>query len=202
MLNSYIPGITVSIPLENGVTAQVTVTQHAALHQFTYAAGTDQLLLLLDLTTDLSRSYQGNGTVDISTANNGTRVTGKGRFLPSFGEGSYEVFFCYDSRAFEQAKFYHNNPTVNQITYTNITQGFSSEIGQQNPAGVLMTFSPESDGVLMVRMGVSWTSTEKACSYGEAEIPDLGAFDTIKTAARFADDTLLLYVPTLNTLRF
>ena len=171
--------------MENGVTAEVTVTQHAALHQFTYAAGTDQLLLLLDITTDLSHSYQGNGTVDISTANNGTRITGSGRFLPSFGEGSYEVFFCSDSRAFEQAKFYQNSSTENHITFTNVTQSFSREIGRQNPAGVLMAFLPEGTGILKVRMGVSWTSTEKACSFAEAEIPNLDAFDEIKAAARF-----------------
>ena len=168
--------------MENGVTAEVTVTRHAALHQFTYAAGTDQLLLLLDITTDLSHSYQGNGTVDIFTANNGTRITGSGRFLPSFGEGDYEVFFCFDSRAIEQAKFYQNSS--NHITFTNVTQSFSREVGHHNPAGVLMAFSPEGTGVLNVRMGVSWTSTTKACSFAEAEIPNLDAFDEIKAAAR------------------
>ena len=105
--------------------------------------------------------------------------------MPSFGEGTYDVFFCLDSRTFQQAKFYHNDLVLNQITYTNVTHSFSSNIGQQNPAGVLLAFSPTSDGVLNVRMGVSWTSIEKACAFAEAEIPNLDAFEDVKAAARF-----------------
>ena len=175
----------VSIPLDNGVTSEVTVTRHAALHQFHYANGTDQLLLLLDITTDLAHSYEGMGTVAITTSGNNTRITGSGEFLPSFGQGSFVVYFCLDTRAFEQAKFYHSNSTA-QIAYTNVTGDFNSVIGSQNPAGVLMGFSPGDDGVLKIRMGVSWTSSAKACSFAEDEIPDLDAFDQIKAAARFA----------------
>jgi putative alpha-1,2-mannosidase len=41
----------VGIDLDNGVKAEVTVTQHAALHRFTYPSGTNQLLFLLDATS-------------------------------------------------------------------------------------------------------------------------------------------------------
>ncbi|KAF8591095.1 glycoside hydrolase family 92 protein [Ramaria rubella] len=168
-----------SIPLNNGVTAEVTVTQHTAIHRFTYPNDTDSLIFMLDATTDLSRSYQGVGAINVSTANNGTRITGSGRFVPSFGEGTYDVFYCFDSRSFEQAKFYQSD-----TTFTDINGTFSTQIGQTNPAGVLMAFSPQSDGVLTVRMGISWTSTDKACSFAEAEIPSLDGFDDVKAAAR------------------
>ncbi|KAJ7464473.1 alpha-1,2-mannosidase, putative subfamily [Mycena latifolia] len=175
-----------SIPLNNGVQAEVTVTQHTALHRFTYPSSTSQLLFLLDATTDLSGSYQGGGRVTVSPnrATKGTRITGSGTFLPSFGEGSYQVFFCFDApRAFAQAKYYQ---TAGNLTYTTLssTATFDKQIGNNNPAGVLMGFSPGTASTLEVRMGVSWTSTAKACAYAEQEIPDISAFDAVHTAAR------------------
>jgi hypothetical protein len=47
---SILSFILVGIPLNNGVLAEMTVTQHTALHRFTYQPGTEQLLFLLDVT--------------------------------------------------------------------------------------------------------------------------------------------------------
>ncbi|KAJ7742828.1 alpha-1,2-mannosidase, putative subfamily, partial [Mycena metata] len=174
-----------SIPLNNGVQAEVTVTQHTALHRYTYPTGTDQLLFLLDATTDLSGSYQGVGQVTVSpnSATKGTRITGSGKFVPSFGEGTYQVYFCFDApRTFLQAKYYQNGGST--FTTLSNTATFNQQIGNNSPAGVLMGFSPGSAASLIVRMGVSWTSTAKACAYAEEEIPDISAFDAIQTAAR------------------
>ncbi|KAJ7694666.1 alpha-1,2-mannosidase, putative subfamily [Mycena rosella] len=175
-----------SIPFDNGIQAEVTVTQHTALHRFTYPSGTDQLLFLSDVTTDLSGSYQGGGRVTVSPnqATNGTRITGSGTFTPSFGEGTYQVFFCADyPRAFVQAKYYQTNGTL-AYTSLNSQATFDKQIENNNPAGVLMGFAPGTAGTLEVRMGVSWTSTAKACAYAEEEIPDISAFDAVHTAAR------------------
>ncbi|KAJ7181028.1 alpha-1,2-mannosidase, putative subfamily [Mycena filopes] len=174
-----------SIPLNNGVKAEVTVTQHTALHRFTYPPGTDELLFLLDATTDLSGSYRGGGRVTVSpnSATNGTRVTGSGTFTPSFGEGTYQVYFCFDApRAFLHAKYYQKGGSV--FTDLNNTATFDQQIGSNSPAGVLMAFSPDPASSLSVRMGISWTSTAKACVYAEDEIPDIAAFDAVQTAAR------------------
>ncbi|KAJ7509700.1 alpha-1,2-mannosidase, putative subfamily [Mycena galericulata] len=175
-----------SIPLNNSVQAEVTVTQHTALHRFTYPSGTDELLFLLDLTTDLSGSYRSPGAASISpnTATNGTRVTGSGSFGPSFGEGSYQVYFCFDSPLFTQAQYYHTNS--GSLAYTSLSNNATSNqtIGSNNPAGILFAFSPGTAETLEVRMGISWTSTEKACAYAEAEVPDISAFDDIHAAAR------------------
>ncbi|KAJ7656500.1 alpha-1,2-mannosidase, putative subfamily [Mycena polygramma] len=177
------------IPLNNGVLAEVTATQHVALHRFTYPTGTDQLLFLLDATRDLSGSYRGGGRVTVSPnpATNGTRVTGSGTFGPSFGEGSYQVYFCFDAvSSFVQAKYYQT--TAGSLAYTdlNSTGTFDVEVGNNNPAGVLMGFTPApaTPETLAVRMGVSWTSTAKACAYAEQEVPDISAFDAVHTAAR------------------
>ncbi|KAF7356222.1 Alpha-1-2-mannosidase family protein [Mycena venus] len=163
-----------SIPLNNGVKAEVTVTQHTALHRFTYPSGTNQLLFLLDATSDLSGSYQGDGRVTVSPnpTTHGTRVTGSGRSTS-----------VSTPPTFVQAKYYQ---TSGSLKYTNLrpTATFDREIQNNNPAGVLFGFSPGSATTLSVRMGISWTSTAKACAYAEEEIPDISAFDAIHAAAR------------------
>ncbi|KAJ7139402.1 glycosyl hydrolase family 92-domain-containing protein [Mycena epipterygia] len=162
-----------NIPLNNGVKAE--------------------LLFLLDVTGDLGKSYQGGGRVTVSPnpTTKGTRVTGSGTFIPSFGQGSYQVYFCFDAPStFVQAKYYQTNSSLpfsaGSLAYTNLdsTVTFDKEIEKNNPAGVLMGFSPGTAQTLEVRMGISWTSTAKACAYAEAEIPDTSAFDAIHTAAR------------------
>ncbi|KAJ7835908.1 alpha-1,2-mannosidase, putative subfamily [Mycena olivaceomarginata] len=169
------------IPLNNGVNTEVTVTQHTALYRFTYQAGTDQLLLLLEVTGDLGQSFQGIGQVTVTSnpTTKGTRVTGSGSFIPSFGQSKYQVFFCADtSIPFVQAKYYEN------LEYTDVNQTTFDKDIQRAPAGLLMGFAPGAEHTLSVRMGVSWTSTVKACAYAEQEIPDISAFDTVHTAAR------------------
>lgn len=167
----------VNIPLNNNVTAEVTVTQHAALHQFTYPQSTTDQLLLLDVTTDLSRSFQGVGLATVTATSTGTRITGGGEYLPSFGEGNYQVFFCFDGPAFDQAVFSAGG------AIQNISTSFNTSLTVA-PSGFAMSFKPEADNVLKIRMGISWTSAAKACAYAESEIPDLNAFDSIKAAAR------------------
>ncbi|KAF8217054.1 alpha-1,2-mannosidase, putative subfamily [Mycena galopus ATCC 62051] len=191
-----------SIPLNNSVRAEVTVTQHTALHRFTYPSATEQLLFLLDATRDLSGSYQGGGQVTVSPnpTTNGTRITGTGTFLPSFGEGTYKVNFCFDSpTTFVQAKYYQNSSSV-QYTDLKPTQTFNIMQANSNPAGVLMGFAPGTAATLNVRMGISWTSTAKACAYAEEEIPDIeSGFDAIQTAATTIWNDVLGTVEVDNT---
>ncbi|KAF7365765.1 Glycoside hydrolase family 92 protein [Mycena venus] len=177
-----------SIPLNNGVTAEVTVTQHTALYRFTYQASADQMLLLLEVTGDLGQSFQGSGKVSVAPnpTTKGTRITGSGDFIPSFGQSKYSVYFCADtSDVFTQGKYYES------LQFTDLNQtAFEKDI-LLSPAGVLMGFSPGTAHTLEVRMGISWTSAEKACAYAEQEIPDLSAFDAIHTAARAKWNSIL-----------
>ncbi|KIJ52538.1 glycoside hydrolase family 92 protein [Sphaerobolus stellatus SS14] len=165
------------IPLNNGITSEITVTHSTVLHRFTYPNTSDPQILLLDLTTDLSRSFMGDGSVALTKTATGTRISGNGRFGPSFGEGSYEVFFCFDGPAFTEATFYQGS------NFSSVNATFSANLPSA-PAGIIMKFTPPANHVLNIRMAISWTSAQKACSFGQSEIPDLGAFDTVKAAAR------------------
>ncbi|KAJ6496068.1 alpha-1,2-mannosidase, putative subfamily [Mycena sanguinolenta] len=173
-----------SIPLNNGVNAEVTVTQHTALHRFTYQPDTEQMLFLLDVTGDLGGSTHtndGHVTVSHNPTTDGTRVTGSGTFIPSFGQSYYTLYFCFDaSDTFMQAKYYEG------VKYTDLDamETFHETIPRPAVAGILMGFAPGTEHTLSARMGISWTSTDQACAYAEEEIPDISAFDTVHAAAR------------------
>ncbi|KAK7006255.1 glycoside hydrolase family 92 protein [Favolaschia claudopus] len=191
------------IPFDNGVHAEVTVTEHAALHRFTYPKGTDQLLVLLDITNDLAVRYQGDGhlTVSPSPSISGTRITGTGRWIPSFGQTTYQVFFCLDSpRPFIQAKYYQTANRALEYTDLNNTASFEKRIERHAPAGVLLGFAPRKgvkgqEAELVLRMGVSWVSAERACAFAEEEIPServsSEGFEGVRSDARAKWDNIL-----------
>ncbi|KAJ7097271.1 alpha-1,2-mannosidase, putative subfamily [Mycena belliarum] len=189
------------LPLNNGVLAEVTVTEHVVLHRYTYPKDSEQLLFLLDATRDLSGRYQGGGraTITPNPATGGTRITGTGTFIPSFGQGTFAVYYCFDSpRAFMQGEWFQ---TSGRVEYTGLdsTVAFAVDIASHAPAGVLMGFAPGSASTLNVRMGISWTSTAKACAYGEEEIPDIEAFEDVRAAARAKWNEVLSTVEVDNT---
>jgi hypothetical protein len=139
---------------------------------------------LVDLGISVHRD-KGQVTVSPNPTTKGTRATGSGWFIPSFGQRAYQVFFCFDaSDTFVQAKFYQ---TVGSPAFTDLNQTamFDTQVEKRGSAGVLMGFPPRKTNTLSVRMGISWTSTSKACAYAEEEIPDISAFDAVHTAARY-----------------
>ncbi|KAK7055753.1 glycoside hydrolase family 92 protein [Favolaschia claudopus] len=176
-----------AIPLKNGVNAEVTVTQHTSLHRFTYEPGTEQMLFLIDVTGDLGGSWHledGHVTVSPNPKTKGTRVTGMSAFIPSFGQSYYKLYFCFDAPdTFVQAKYYETSGGM-KYTDLNSTGTFDHVIQRSGMAGVLMGFAPGSSRILSARMGISWTSTDRACAYAEEEVPDIFAFDTVHAAAR------------------
>ncbi|KAF8173185.1 glycosyl hydrolase family 92-domain-containing protein [Mycena galopus ATCC 62051] len=177
-----------SIPLNNGVRAEATNNCFSCL--MPPAVGS-QLYILLHrsnlLHADLGGSThtkEGQVTVSSNPTTNGTRATGSGTFIPSFGQSYYTLYFCFDaSAAFVQAKYYS---TAGGMQYTDLeeTAPFDTTIPRSAAAGVLMGFPPGSAQTLSARMGISWTSIEQACAYAEQEIPDISAFDAVHAAAR------------------
>ncbi|KAJ6545692.1 alpha-1,2-mannosidase, putative subfamily [Mycena capillaripes] len=179
-----------AIPLNNGVNAEMTVTQHTALYRLTYQPGTDQMMVLLDITGDLGKSFHG-GKVTFTpspTAGGTTRVTGSGAFIPSFGQKDYRVYFCFDALGpvpagdgLVQATYYQ----AGEYIPLNLTGTFEKEL---QGAGTEMEKGKEGEvkdaPTLAVRMGISWISTEKACKYAEDEVPDMVALDEVHAAAR------------------
>lgn len=177
-----------SIALENGYTHSVTSTQHAVLHQITTSNSASPPTLLLDLSNDLQHSFQGHASLTITpSSSNSTRITGSGTYLPSFGIGSYAVHFCMDVPGSVTSYAVYENGDIN----VNATE-LGSPGGSGDNLGALLELAPQNAPV-MVRVGVSWTSEDKACAYAEDEIPTItpSQFNITRTAAESTWRTLL-----------
>ncbi|KAH0491585.1 hypothetical protein TgHK011_003010 [Trichoderma gracile] len=170
--------------LESGVGANMTVSQHAALYRFTFPqeAKDKHPLILLDL-TDLWQSRQ-NASIQVDDKTG--RMTGNGTFLPSFGAGSYVMHFCADffGPDIHETGVWVNNRAGTDPKHVFLTRGFNLFYLE---GGGFVRVKPPSDGVVTVRMGISYISSEQACRSAEREIPDpLKDFDRLVDEAQAA----------------
>jgi predicted alpha-1,2-mannosidase len=163
--------------LANGVNVEMTVTEHTALYQFQLPANSSSPLFLLDL-TDLSDSRQ-NATVSVNPDTG--RIQGNGTFLPSFGVGSYRCYFCADFRGADvrDTGIWTNERGGTEPKELFVNRGYSLFYIQ---AGAFVRLQKPANDTVQVRMGVSFVSTEQACSNAEREIPDWD-FTRVKTEA-------------------
>ena len=86
-----------AITLETLIRAEMTVSNHTALYRFSFPdpspGATPVSPLILAELSDLPNSIQaGHFVVDPQTG----RIQGNGRFVPSFGTGTYQLYFCAD----------------------------------------------------------------------------------------------------------
>ncbi|KAK4501134.1 hypothetical protein PRZ48_006940 [Zasmidium cellare] len=169
-----------SLGLVNGVDAEMTVTEHTALYNFHFGPNVSSPLFLLDL-TDLQDSRQ-NATIEVNPDTG--RIKGNGTFLPSFGVGSYQSYFCAD---FKGASIRDTGIWVNERGGTDqkhlfVNRGYSLFYIQ---AGGFVRFRKPSNGTIQARMGESFLSTDQACQNAEQEIPHWN-FNKVKTDAETA----------------
>jgi putative alpha-1,2-mannosidase len=84
-----------ALTLDTGIKVDMTTARHTSLFRFQFPTtdSPESPLILMDL-TDLSDSRQDNATIDVDESSG--RMTGSGRFLPSFGSSDYIAYFCAD----------------------------------------------------------------------------------------------------------
>lgn len=175
------PG-TFGITLNTGIRADMTATQHTALFRFTFPENSTigeaaRPLILQDL-TDLSNSRQDNGTVSVNEKTG--RITGTARFLPSFGQGNYVLYFCTD---FSGAEILDNGIFADSRASTSVkNMTISRSInGYPLPGGAFVRFKSGAKPIV-ARTATSFIGVEQACRHAESEIPDFN-FDRISKAA-------------------
>lgn len=158
----------------------MTVTNHTALYRFTFPDTTsteNSPLILLDL-TDLSDSRSlGNVSVDAQSG----RILASGVFAPSFGIGTYTVYACADfsGARVRDTGIFVNNRAVNITKSYSIVQDGGNISPEILPAGAYVQFdAPSENDQILARVGLSFISTNRACSNAEKEI---SAFDFNKT---------------------
>ncbi|KAI5923003.1 putative alpha-1,2-mannosidase family protein [Camillea tinctor] len=168
------------ITLNSGIGAEMTTTHHTALFRFTFPATSGNAshpLILQDL-TDLSDSRQDNGTVSVDPETG--RITGNARFRSSFSQGLYVAYFCTD---FSGNPILDNGIFVDSRASTDVKDLTVSRGINQGPlpGGAFVRFE-SADTPVLARVGLSFLSSEQACSNAEAEIPDYD-FESVEKAA-------------------
>lgn len=168
-----------AITLASQIRAEMTVTNHTALYRFTFPETpltpntTLNPHILLELSDLPQTRSDGNITVDGTTG----RLTGSGKFQPSFGIGEYTSFFCVDfsGASLKRAGIFANSRAGLAKKYRVFNEGNNPS---ERPAGGWIQFNkPTSNNQLLVRVGMSFISHQKACQNAEAEIPNFD-FDT------------------------
>ena len=188
-----------SLDLTSGITSEMTVTNHTALYRFIFpsnptnpynssnpattnasAPGSPLPLnpvVLLEL-TDLPLSRI-NGSINVDTSTG--RMTGSGTFSPSFGIGSYVAHFCADW----SGGTIQDTGVFVDIRATNATQNVSvvaDGIDTVLPAGGFVRFQSVQDNQLLARVGMSFISSDQACSNAENEISGFDFNATLSAA--------------------
>lgn len=173
--------------LNTSVHTEITVTNHTALYRITFpgnsSTGTANSstpalpyspLILVDL-TDLADSRT-NGSVSVDASSG--RIMGNGTFNPSFGVGTYDLHFCADFQGAsirDTGVFQNNRPGREPKQLKTYSTGATDPV----PAGAWVQFHPpDNDDQIIVRVGVSYISVDKACQNAESEIGD---FDFVGT---------------------
>lgn len=167
-----------AITLENGIAADMTVSQRASLFRFKFPPAANSPLIQLDL-SDLSDSRQDNATVAVDAGSG--RMTGSAKFLPSFAQGSYVAYFCADfhGAAVRDSGIYANTRASTGVGQMTISRSIN---GYPLPGGGFVRFSKLGDAPVLVRVATSFISSAQACATAEKEIPDYN-FDALKLAA-------------------
>ncbi|KAG5950578.1 hypothetical protein E4U53_004814 [Claviceps sorghi] len=182
-----------AVSLNTSIHAEMTVTNHTALYRFTFPTdgtptkhadnGTQHKmpynpLILADL-TDLSDS-RSNGSIHVDSKTG--RIVGHGTFDPSFGIGTYNSYFCAD---FYGAKIRDTGVFMNNRASSQPKALQLPSDGNVVPAGAWVQFDRPASNSIKARVGLSFISTEKACSNAEREIADFD-FDRVRKAAEKA----------------
>jgi len=183
-----------SLTMRNGIKAEMAVGERAALYEFTYpntatssqgiygnsslgaaaavnGEGNISPLVLIDL-TDLQDS-RSHAAINIDERSG--RMTGNGTFKPSFGLGTYSLFFCADfasSTGMRDNGLHINTRADTQPKQIQLNEGINAFYYQ---AGGWIRFLPDNSSnqtVISVRQGLSYISSEQACANMERDIPD------------------------------
>jgi putative alpha-1,2-mannosidase len=169
------------IALNNSISVETTVTNHSALYRFTFpdqsslADNTTLSPLILTDLVDLSGTRsESKVSVDAKTG----RLSGSGSFGPSFGSGSYSMYFCMDFDGADLRRAGGHTKDGSVII------GPNSDPEVPNPLAAFVQFhAPENeDNQILVRVGISFISTEQACGNAEREQPDFDFAGTVAAA--------------------
>lgn len=177
------------ITLVSNIRAEMTTTNRTALYRFTFPETpttpntTLNPHILVDLRDLPNTRSEANITVYAKTG----RITGGGRFSPSFGIGTYQPYFCldFDGAAIKDAGVWSNSRAA-RATSLKVKPGDERQTPSGRPAGGWIQFEkPQKGNQILARVGMSFVSEEQACANAEREVSGWD-FDGIVAAAEVA----------------
>jgi putative alpha-1,2-mannosidase len=178
------------ITLANNIRTEMTATNHTALYHFNFpeTQKTPNTSLAPHILVELTDLPQTRGDSSITVYPDTGRMTGWGIFSPSFGLGRYRSYFCLDfdgAEVKDAGMWFIRNHAASATSLKN-PHGNGKEKPSTRPAGGWVQFEPPTDGnQILVRVGMSFISEDKACANAEREIPDMN-FSAVVQAAEDA----------------
>ena len=173
-----------AITLENQIRTEMTVTNHTAVYRFTFpdTPTTPNTTLNPHILIELADLPQTRSDGNITISNG--RISGSGRFSPSFGIGSYKSYFCADfsGAALKDSGVWSNSRAGRAKSYSVSPSSTEGKVSKQPAGGWVQFQKPEKDNQIIARVGISFISEAQACSNAEKEIPSFD-FDSVLAAA-------------------
>lgn len=180
-----------ALTLESDIRAEMTVANHTALYRFTFPEapkGIEASKLSPVILAELSDLSHTQRDAHIFPNASSGRLTGRSRFVPSFGTGTYQLFFCSD----------FHGASIREVGGFNRTNGvgYPTEDGKFDynfaPLGGYIWFDPPHNEKRQItaRVGVSFVSIDQACGHAVEEIPNFDFEATLKTAEQAWRDKL------------
>lgn len=176
-----------AVSLNTSIHTEITVSNRTSLYRITFPGDTNTTatpyspLILFELTDLSANRINGSVAVDATSG----RIVGNGTFYASFGDGTYDLHFCADFQGAtirDTGIFQNNRPGSEPKSLRTYYTGATDPV----PAGAWVQFQPpDADDQILVRVGLSYISTDKACQNAEAEIGGFD-FDGTRSAAEDA----------------
>lgn len=178
------------ITLVNNIRTETTVTNRTALYRMTFpdTPATPNTTLSPHILVELADLPNTRSEANITVNPETGRVTGSGRFSPSFGIGTYRSFFCldFDGAAVKDAGVWSNTRATSRTSTLNLRPGDERQTPSDRPAGGWVQFEkPTQNNQILARVGMSLISEDQACSTAEREISSFN-FDEVVAAAETA----------------
>ncbi|KAI1334814.1 glycoside hydrolase family 92 protein [Xylariaceae sp. FL0016] len=188
--------------LFNGITVELGATDRAGLYKYEFPEDEGASNIIVDVSHVLP-SYRGQGlgqnylggNISVTTTDDGVKYTGAGSYDNGWNRASeWTVFFCgyFDQNASKKTFLGSNSTSEDLVDYSDATSQSSDA-----RLGAVFTFNATQ---VISRVGVSFISTEQACSNVDSEIPSGTTLDTLEDDVKTAwSDQVLSKVTTTDT---
>ncbi|GME23223.1 Glycosyl hydrolase 92 [Neofusicoccum parvum] len=199
--------------LANGVTAEMSATEHVGIIKYSYGTEGSKYILV-----DVSHYLPSNGETQFAQFYSNGRVdlledgsySGYGVWRGGWnGDPDYQVYFCgrfseppTSSRLFSgpYTDPFWPNATGAQPTWLNSSTSVTGGRlwhSYADRVGALFEF-PANASTITSKVGVSWISADRACAFADDEVASWELNDTVAAARRTWNDDVLSRITTMD----